>query len=111
MGPIQAATLTSRLRLRSSETTSVSRRYIDGSKIHVSEFDLHALEGAIVLRHREQMILEVRSLRALKLAQPLVVLRIDDYDRRLAVLGDGLRRPPGRFDHRAELVFGVLHRP
>src|SRR5437588_9541238 len=82
---IHATTLPSRFGRRSSETTSVSRRYIR-LKFDVPELDLDPLEILSATRDSEQMILEIRRLRPLELAQPFIVRGVHDDDGRLAML-------------------------
>jgi hypothetical protein len=79
----------------------------------IARFDVDVLDLELIvsLGEGEQMLDEGRPAAGL-LRQSLVLRNRQDDDRRLAALGDGLRRPlRSRSDNRAEAVLRVLQRP
>jgi hypothetical protein len=52
-----------------------------------------------------------RCLLFFELAQPRELHRIDNHDRRLSVLGDGLRLAASGVDNGTESILGVLNGP
>ena len=90
---------------------SIRLKDLSGGPLEVcfAQRSSQALEFAIISRHGEQMVGEVRSLKNLETLEALVLFGSDHNDGGFSMFGHCLRFSAGGLDDLAEPIFGILY--